>query len=77
MQITKELDLQTFKFWGGARQHDFTDSELDELEGHLDDLYPNGCEETQMNDLFWFEEEFLCECLRLDYDEYLERTDKT
>ena len=73
MQVTKELNLQNFDFWSGAKEHDFTYSELIEIESQLDDLYPDGCEETQINDLFWFEEEFLCECLGLDYDEYLER----
>lgn len=73
MQVTKELNLQNFDFWSGAKEHDFTYSELIEIESQLDDLYPDGCEETQINDLFWSEEEFLCECLGLDYDEYLER----
>ena len=73
MQVTKELNLQNFDFWSGAKEHNFTYSELKEIESQLDDLYPDGCEETQINDLFWFEKEFLCECLGLNYDEYLER----
>ena len=27
--------------------------------------------QTDINDLFWFEEEFLCELLGIDFDEYL------
>ena len=73
MTITKELDLANFNFWSGARDHEFTYSELKELEQHLDDLYPEGTTETKINELFWFEEQFLCECIGLDYDEYLER----
>tara|TARA_R110002020_G_scaffold334555_2_gene549802 strand:- start:11220 stop:11441 length:222 start_codon:yes stop_codon:yes gene_type:complete len=73
MRITRELNLTSFEFWSGAKDHNFTYNELKELENHFDELYPNGMEETQVNDIFWFEEEFLCQCLGLDFDEYLER----
>lgn len=65
--------LANFDFWSGAKQHYFTYNELNELETTLKDLYPEGMEETQINDLFWFEEEFLCECIGLDFDEYQQR----
>jgi hypothetical protein len=33
-----------------------------------------GATETEINDMFWFEEEFLCECLGIDFEEdYLNR----
>jgi len=73
MKVYTELQLTSFNFWSGAKQHSFTYSELNELENALEDLYPDGTSETQINDLFWFEEEFLCECIGLNYNEYLER----
>ena len=74
MKISKELTLPNFDFWSGAKDHSFTYSELKEIEVQLDDLYPDGCEETHINDLFWFEEEFLCECIGVDFnEEYLNR----
>lgn len=73
MKVTSELSLTNFEFWSGAKDHEFTYSELKELEFHIEELYPDGIDETQVNDLFWFEEEFLCECLGVDYNEYLER----
>ena len=74
MKITSELNLQSFNFWSGAKQHSFTYSELSELESQLDEFYPEGTTETKINDLFWFDEEFLCECIGLDYDnEYSNR----
>ena len=73
MKITSELNLTGFGFWSGAKDHGFTYSELEELESHLEDLYPDGMTDTELNDMFWFDEEFLCECLGLDYDEYSER----
>ena len=74
MTITTELNLINFSFWSGAKQHEFTYTELKEIEFCLEDLYhEKQPSETDINDLFWFEEEFLCECIGLDFEEYLER----
>ena len=74
MKITSELNLADFDFWSGAKDHSFTYSELKELEYQLEELFQDGATETQINDIFWFEEEMLCEWLGLDYEEdYLKR----
>ncbi len=73
MKITSEVSLTNFEFWQGAEYHEFTYDELKELEFVLNDLYPNGATDTQINDLFWFEEERLCELLGIDFEEYLGR----
>ncbi|MAO19412.1 MAG: hypothetical protein CMJ25_01565 [Phycisphaerae bacterium] len=74
MQYTKELNLTSFKFWSGAKQHRFTYSELNELEGCIETLYhDNQPTETDINDLFWFEEAFLCESIGVDVEEYENR----
>ena len=72
MQYTTELNLTNFNFWSGAKQHYFTYSELKEIECSLDG-YLEIPTETDINDLFWFEEEFLCKCIGLDFDEYQNR----
>tara|TARA_R110002020_G_scaffold77403_3_gene195412 strand:- start:44 stop:268 length:225 start_codon:yes stop_codon:yes gene_type:complete len=71
--INNNTSLTNFDFWSGAKDHEFTYNELNEIEVILEDLYPDGMEETQINDLFWFEEETLCEWIAIDYNEYLER----
>ena len=74
MIVSRELTLTSFDFWSGAKDHSFTYSEMNSLESSLEDLYPNGTTETTINDLFWFEEEFLCDCLGIDFEsDYLER----
>ena len=74
MNYTKDLNLTNFKFWSGAKQHEFTYNELKELEFVLEDLYhQEPPTETQINDLFWFEEQFLCESIGLDFEEYENR----
>lgn len=74
MKISKELNLTSFEFWSGAKDHSFTYSELQEIENQLEDIFHDGCSETDINDLFWFEEETLCEWIGVDYNEdYLNR----
>ena len=72
MQISYELDLRNFKAWSGAR---FTlDRLIDEdmcedLEFILEDMYPDGMTETQLNDLLWFEPEWIFETLGISDEE--------
>jgi len=74
MKVTRELNLQNFEFWSGAKDHEFKLSELKDLENCIEDFFPDGATETQINDLLWFDEEFLCECLGIDFeDDYLNR----
>ena len=73
MKLISELNLTNFEFWSGATQHEFTHSELKQLEHILEELYPEGCTDTQINDLLWFEEQFLCVCIGLNYNQYLNR----
>lgn len=73
MKVTTEINLRNFDFWSGAKNHSFTYEELDEIQYQLEDIYIDGMEETQINDLFWFEEEFICELIGLKYKKYLKR----
>ena len=74
MNYTKELNLTEFEFWSGAKQHCFTYTELSKIECSLEDIFhDNTPTETQINDLFWFEEEFLCESIGIDFNEYENR----
>lgn len=65
MKIYTEQNLRDFEFWSGAKQTAelLTDEELDTIESMLEDIYPDGMSETQVNDIFWFEDEFIAECL--------------
>jgi hypothetical protein len=73
MKITKEENLVNFNFWQGAKNHSFSYDELREIEYQLEDIYQYGMDETHINDLFWFDEEFLCELIGLKYKKYLKR----
>lgn len=63
MKIYKEESLSNFEFWSGAkdRAEKLTSQELDQIEATLEELYPDGMSETEINDLFWFDFETVLE----------------
>ena len=65
MRIKTEKNLEHFQFWSGAKElaERLTWEELIEIENHLEQLYPDGLEETELNDLFWFDAEFICDLI--------------
>lgn len=71
MRIYKEESLTNFKFWSGAvcRAEQLYDEEFDRLECMLEELYPDGVDETFINDLFWFDFETVCEWLGLELND--------
>lgn len=75
MKITKEISLYNFEAWSGANDtlDELTISECDELEAVLEDLHPDGMDETQLNDILWFENDWIAECLGYRNWEHLVR----
>ena len=76
MIINKNIDLKNFKFWGGAG--DLADlltlDELEQIEFNLEDLFHDKTpSETDINDLFWFEEDFICEMIGTTSEEVFNR----
>lgn len=75
MKIIKEMSLTGFNFWSGAK--DFvsylTLEELETLESIIEDIYPETIDATTLNDMFWFDQDTLCEWLGLDIDEVYDR----
>ncbi len=77
MIITTEKDLTNFKFWAGGKAlaKKLTYTELQQITEQLEELYPEGMTETQINDLFWFEENFICEMIGENIEEVLQRSE--
>ena len=66
MTITYELDLNSFKAWSGAvdtLDRVRREGKCAELEAILEDTYPDGMTETELNDLLWFDSESVYEWL--------------
>jgi hypothetical protein len=78
MKITKEISLYNFEAWSGAKDTlgELTISECDQLQAILEDIYPDGMDETQLNDILWFENDWIAECLGYRNWEHLVRDHK-
>lgn len=66
MKITTEVyDKNDFDFWSGAVDtvDALDDSEFEQVMAELEMLYPEGMTATELNDLFWFDEDFIAQCL--------------
>lgn len=65
MKVYKEESLRSFEFWAGAKDRVkyLTLKELDQIEAILEECYPEGMDETAINDFFWFEEDTIAEWL--------------
>ena len=75
MKIYTEKSLAGFSFWSGAK---YTAQRIwdergpegfDHLESILEELYPDGIDETALNDLLWFEADTVYEWLGIDDEE--------
>lgn len=72
MTIQYEKSLRYFEFWAGAKEHAryFSPRELDLLEETIfaDEVW----EETAVNDMFWFEPDYLATALGYaDFEELM------
>ena len=66
------LSLRNFDAWSGAV--DTKEAIIDagkekEFNFLIDELYPDGLTDTQLNDLLWFEEDWIFEMLGIEIDE--------
>ena len=76
MTIRTEQNLRHFEFWSGAKDTAkyLTLEELDTIETMLEELYPEGMDETEVNDFFWFDDDTIAEWLGYsDFEEIMNR----
>ena len=79
MTIKTETTLKNFDFWSGAKDtvKYLTESELETIESYLEELYPEGMTDTELNDFIWFEDDTIAEWLGYnDFDEIMNRSEE-
>ena len=75
MTITYDLDLNSFNAWSGAvdtLDRIQREGKCGLLEQILEDTYPDGMTETELNDLLWFDSESVYEWLGIRSEEQIE-----
>ena len=64
--FNENTTLVNFDAWSGAvgtKERIINESKADEFDILIDELYPDGLSETQLNDILWFEEDWIFEML--------------
>ena len=71
MRIYEDIDIRNFKFWSGAKDRvgALTNDDWDVIEPLLDDLYPDGMSDGELNDFFWFEFDTIAQWLGYESEE--------
>lgn len=68
MRIYSDVSFENFEPWSGAvSAHEAicNAGKAEQMEAILEDLYPDGMTDTELNDLLWFEPETIAEWLNL------------
>ncbi len=75
MKVINEKNLKDFEFWSGAkdRAQYLTEEEFDTIEQTLEECYPDGMTETEINDFFWFDFETVAEWIGTTEEEIFNR----
>ena len=70
MKVFAEMKLTSFEFWAEAKANAerLTYEEMEQIEEIIEELYPDGIDEVNINDLFWFGFESVLEMLGYKYD---------
>ena len=72
MKIVIETGLTNFDAWSGAidtKNKIIECGKEDDFDCMVEDLYPDGLTDTQLNDLLWFEDDWIFETLGIEDEE--------
>ena len=72
MKIISEVSISNFESWSGAKETQKTIIENDkenEFDFLIEELYPDGLTDTQLNDILWFESDWVFENLGIEEEE--------
>ena len=79
MKLFREESISSFEAWSGAKetqQRIIDENKEDEFDQLIEELYPDGLDETQLNDILWFEEDWIFESLGITDEEEDEEEDE-
>ena len=71
MKVLEELNLSEFKAWSGGKDtlETLTDNQIERVQEFIEECYPDGVEDLQLNDFLWFERDFIA-CDILGYEDW-------
>jgi len=72
MKVYSEISLRQHDAWSGAvetKQAIIDAGKAEAFDQMIDELYPDGISETELNDILWFEEDWIFEVLGINTEE--------
>ena len=72
MKIKMELSLREFEAWSGAidtKKKIIDNDKVEEFDELIEEIFPEGISDTQLNDLLWFDSEWIFETLGISEEE--------
>ena len=79
MKVVSEISVSEFKAWSGGKdtlKQIASVERLAELDEIAEEVFPNGCTDTELNDWLWFDREFIYSNLGLTEDGELPNEDE-
>lgn len=70
--INNNVKLVNFEAWSGAKDTKQTiidNNKADDFDFLIEELYPDGLTETALNDLLWFDDDFIFEHLGIEIED--------
>lgn len=80
MKTFNETSISDFQSWSGAKDTQKTiieNNKENEFDALIEELYPDGLSETQLNDILWFDSEWCFEMLGISEEEEEEEEEET
>jgi len=77
--FNENTTLSNFNAWSGAvetKERIIEEGKADNFDQLIEELYPDGLSETSLNDLLWFEEEWIFKMLGITDDEEIEEDEE-
>lgn len=72
MKVYQEISIRNFEAWNGAvatKDLIIDHDKADEFDALIEELYPDGIDETQLNDILWFDDEWVLESLGIEEED--------
>ena len=72
MKVYQEIGIRDFEAWSGAiatQDLIIKHNKEDEFDALIEELYPDGIEETRLNDILWFDSEWVLKFLEINEEE--------
>jgi hypothetical protein len=72
MKLTLEISISDFQSWSGAKDTQrriIEENKENEFDNLIEELYPDGLTNNQLNDILWFDSEWVFESLGISEEE--------